>query len=267
MTQVSRIARIALNVADLDVSARFFEAALGFETGPIVDASAAACAVFGVRAMRTRILRLGAEAIELACFDPPGAPYPRGATAADLVFQHFAIVTADIGESYRRALPLVPAAISRDGPVHLPARSGGVTAWKFRDPDGHPLELIQFSNHRAPGIDHSALAVAGVAPSIAFYEALGFAVASRQVNVGAEQDRLDGLSGAEVDVVALAPPAATPHVELLGYRHPRGRPAPQEGPTAIAATRLVLEIAADDPGPVLRHDPDRHYLLCARAES
>ncbi len=268
MTTVARLRRIALNVADLFVSARFFQDALGFEAEPGREAGAETCRLFGVRGLRTLRLRLGAQEIELAQFDPPGQPYPPGATAADLVFQHFAIVTPDIAASYRRLSPLLPAAISRDGPVHLPYRSGGVTAYKFRDPDGHPLELIQFPQPRPPGIDHSALSVAQVERSIAFYAALGFATISRQVNTGAEQDRLDGLDGAVVDVVALAPRADTPHVELLGYRHPAGRPAGEDGPTAIAATRLMLECS--DNGATehrLLRDADGHYLLLTDARA
>ena len=61
--------------------------------------------------------------------------------------------------------------------------------------------------------------------SLAFYtELLGFHVAGRSLNRGSGQDRLDGLAGCEVDVVALEPAAvAVPHVELLHYRRPPGR--------------------------------------------
>ena len=53
---------------------------------------------------------------------------------------------------------------------------------------------------------------------------LGFHVGGRSLNQGPEQDRLDGLGNCQVDVVALQPAeAATPHVELLHYRTPRGR--------------------------------------------
>jgi len=34
--------------------------------------------------------------------------------------------------------------ISQDGPQTLPPVDGSVRAWKFRDPDGHPLELLWF---------------------------------------------------------------------------------------------------------------------------
>jgi hypothetical protein len=40
--------------------------------------------------------------------------------------------------------------------------------------------------------------------------------------------------------------ARTPHLELLGYRHPRGRPGQPFPPTAVAADRLVWSARAID---------------------
>lgn len=34
--------------------------------------------------------------------------------------------------------------------ARLPESSGGVTAFKFRDPDGHPLELLAFPDGKVP---------------------------------------------------------------------------------------------------------------------
>ena len=74
-------------------------------------------------------------------------------------------------------------------------RNGGVRAFKFRDPDGHPLELIWFppgpgarrlarQAHPVPpflGIDHSALAIASTRRSLRFYRALGLRVSDRSI--------------------------------------------------------------------------------------
>ena len=68
-------------------------------------------------------------------------------------------------------------------------------AYKFRDPDGHPLELSQFPDGRwtrrptSPGpfrgIDHTAVAVADLELSLAFYSGtLGFELTARGVNTG-----------------------------------------------------------------------------------
>ena len=125
--------------------------------------------------------------------------------------------------AYRRLQTHNVTPISRHGPQTLP---GGVIAFKFRDPDHHPLELIQFPTAdpvTAHGIDHSAISVADADRSIAFYAAaLGLAVTARQVNTGPAQDALDNLDAVTVDVVALSPAIRSPHLELLAYRAPCG---------------------------------------------
>ena len=67
-------------------------------------------------------------------------------------------------------------------------------AYKFRDPDGHPLELSQFPDGRwtrrptSPGpfrgIDHTAVAVADLSESRALLGTLGFELTARGVNTG-----------------------------------------------------------------------------------
>jgi catechol 2,3-dioxygenase-like lactoylglutathione lyase family enzyme len=188
--------------------------------------------------------------------DPPGIAYPSGSTAADLWFQHCAIVTNDMACAYQRVARNISAPISQDGPQRLPPSTGSVEAYKFRDPDGHPLELIRFPEGvGAPawqcpsvgptlGIDHSALSVGDAECSLAFYARLGLVQSSRHLNTGPEQDRLDGLSEVAVDVIGLAPSAErTPHVELLCYHTPRGRSgAPSRRSHDIADSRLIFEV-------------------------
>ena len=254
--RVTRLLRVALNVRDLRASTAFYVEALGFEPD---GAERPASGLPG----RARLLRRGAQFLELSAPAEPGPPYPDDTAANDLWFQHCALVTDDIGAAHARALARGGGVsgvrpFSRGGPVTLP---GAIAAWKFRDPDGHPLELIQFPRPdklTRSGIDHSAISVSDAGRSIRFYEGLGLSVGSRQVNAGPAQDRLDGLDGVAADVVALLPPSPAPHVELLGYRHPSGRPA-RPRPAGLAATRLVF--AADVPAPVLTPDPDGHWIL------
>jgi catechol 2,3-dioxygenase-like lactoylglutathione lyase family enzyme len=257
-----RLVRIEITVRSLAESERFYVEALGFKPCGAGEVGPAMATLLGAASMRQSLLRRGEQEIALQEFHPAGRDYPGNATAADQIFQHLALVTSDIAAAYARLQHFHPAPISLDGPQHLPARSGGATAFKFRDPDGHPLELIQFADRHAGGIDHSAIAVADAGRSIAFYrDTLGMHVAARQVNTGAEQDALDGLSGVAVEVVALPPAQATPHVELLGYRSPACRPNPAMQPNDIAATRLVLEVSglASDASRLIR-DPDGHFL-------
>lgn len=258
---VLRLRRISLTVTDLSASEAFYRDALGFE--PMADETHEGRAfsdLMGIPGLRARsvVLRLGEQEIELVSFGPRGRDYPPGSTAADPWFQHFAIVVADMDEAYgglRRRTDLAP--ISTEGPQRLPPNTGSVTAYKFRDPDGHPLELTMFPAgvgaaawHQPRresvflGIDHSAISIADTSASIAFYrDLLGMSVTFRSINKGPEQERLDGLASNGVEITVLQPADPdSPHIELLEYRLPSRRLAPIDlRPNDVAATRLVLQ--------------------------
>lgn len=268
-----RLDRVSLNVADLAAATAFYVGALGFEAAPAVDADPRLAGLLGARTLRVVLLRRGQQCLELAMLDPPGASYPADSHSNDLWFQHCALVTDDIAAAYGRLYRFPFTPISRHGPQALP---GGIIAFKFRDTDGHPLELIEFPRpdpRTDVGVDHSALSVADPERSIAFYaDRLGLSVQSRQVNRGSAQDALDDLDGVAVDVVSLVAKSPAPHVELLGYRTPRGRASPVARSSAIAASRLVFATdaldswngavtLADGTRACLIQDPDGHALL------
>ena len=137
--------------------------------------------------------------------------------------------------------------ISRHGPVRLPESSGGVTAFKFRDHDGHPLELLAFPQGRVPGewravngtgpflgVDHTAIAVSDTARSARFFGSVfGFSTGTRTENRGPEQADLDDVDDVQVSVTRLAPDLPAPRLELLHYHVGTRRPIP---PTPPAAT-------------------------------
>jgi len=250
--------RFGRNVARLETSAAFYARALGFRPVGEIVADSTLAALLGVTRVRRLRMRLGVQEIELSECSPAGAAYPAHAAANDLCFQHIAVVTPDIAAAYGQAAAQGAVPISKGGPQKLPESSGGVIAWKFRDPDGHPLELLQFPKESSPGFDHSAISVADVAKSIAFYEDLGLTRAAVTLNSGDAQDALDGLTGVVADVVALQPSQPKPHVEFLHYRTPpRGSPA-SVAPLDIAADRIVF--AGPDAASFLR-DPDGHYIV------
>ena len=88
-------------------------------------------------------MRIGEEEIVLVQFESAGREYPARSRSDDLWFQHLAIVVSDMDEGYSRLRSSGGwDPISTEGPETLPASSGGVRAFKFRDPDGHPLELL-----------------------------------------------------------------------------------------------------------------------------
>jgi catechol 2,3-dioxygenase-like lactoylglutathione lyase family enzyme len=220
-----RIDRMRRTVSDLARSVDFYCGALGFKPSRLSTPSIPS----------TARLQLGSQHIDLVLPADP-ATVPAAVSAPNPRFQHAAIVTCDMETAWRRLEPHEAVAISRGGPQVLPPNTGGVTAFKFRDPDGHPLELIQFpagvgdplwqvesGDGPTLGIDHFALVVESVDKSTTFFAAhLDFRVADRSINQGIEQDRLDGLDSVEVDVVSLEARKGcrTPHLELLRYRHP-----------------------------------------------
>ena len=271
MMQAQRLLRVELTVSDLGRAEAFYEAALGFVAISRGEADPALARLLGAERITQAGLHRGGQTLLLQCFEPPGEPYPTGSRSCDQVFQHIAVPVADMAAAYARLQPFAPPPLSRGGPQQLPQRSGGAAAYKFRDGEGHPLELLRFPDGHDDGIDHSAIVVVDAERSIGFYrDTLGLRVAARQINHGVEQDRLDGLDGARVEVVALAPRHGIPHIELLAYQSPPVRPGAQLRPCDIAATRLVLDVdglpgeaavLADGSRALLTHDPDGHALL------
>jgi catechol 2,3-dioxygenase-like lactoylglutathione lyase family enzyme len=242
-------------------------------------------------------LRLGNQAIRLIRAQPGGRSYPRDVDGWSPLFQHIAIVVADMTRAYAHLATLRGwKPIARSGPQGLPVASGGVSAFKFRDPEGHPLELIAFPPDAVPpqwratsqdiclGIDHSAVSVSNTATSIEFYESLGLDRSGGSLNVGREQAMLDDVPDAVVEVTALSPAQTTPHIELLCYQGAFDRRVRAQAANDATATRLVLTVesrailevicahasSALLSGPELRednlyramlHDPDGH-LIC-----
>jgi catechol 2,3-dioxygenase-like lactoylglutathione lyase family enzyme len=281
--RVRRIAGFSVTSPDAARLMEFYEAAFGARHVSSERLSGTRVERWmGVRdgALRHN-LQLGDQPLEILQFDTPGSPYPRPISPYDTTFQHFAIVVSDMGLGISR-LQSTPGwtAISTRGPQRLPQRSGGVIAFKFQDPDGHPLELLEFSADDVPlhwkqrptcgiflGIDHSAVSVRDTAISTAFYRSIGFRVTAQTLNRGVQQANLDGVPSPQVEVTALATHESTPHLELLCYRSDVKRPHQVLASNAVAATRIWLTVeglernSGLDSVKRLIIDPDGHHLL------
>jgi catechol 2,3-dioxygenase-like lactoylglutathione lyase family enzyme len=300
----TQILRISRNVADLERSIAFYVHRLGFVPASCTEIDHELAALLGLhgQALRTQRLHFGAQEIQLVEAGQEATAYPADSTSADRWFQHFAMRVHDIelacARLFREGLPApLPTAISRDQngsavPIALPPRSGGVIAFKFRDPDGHPLEFLQLPDDQLPrlqeGIDHSAMSVGDAEKSIAFYtKVLGMRLVHRQLNVGIEQQYLDGLEHSTVEVISLKPDVGDgtdthPYIELLSYQTPTGRARSERAtPRDIASDRLVFRMpkvenvvesndehlqayvtlgTPGNPQCILLRDPDGHFL-------
>jgi catechol 2,3-dioxygenase-like lactoylglutathione lyase family enzyme len=259
------IDRVTLVVSDLDRAESDYVATFGCSMEQRGDIEPSLTRVLCVPPARGRrsLLRLGRERLELLEFtDSAGRPYPSGSTSTDLWFQHMAIVVSDMKSAHQRVMAngrFKP--ISRYGPVMLPESSGGAIAFKFRDHDGHPLELLAFPEGRTAaewrnmfragpflGIDHTAIAVSDSASSTKFFSSVfGFSVGTRTENRGPGQADLDDVDDAQVTVTQLAPDLPAPRLELLHYHAGTRRPIPPDtASNDIAATHCAMRVASLD---------------------
>jgi len=240
------IEAVGFTVADLDRSVRFYTDVLSFAlvgSDAVDRASSSSLHDLEGATARTARMRLGEELLELTEHHPAGRAAPADSRSNDRWFQHIAIVVADMERAYQRLVSYGVARIS-SAPQRLPdwnSAAAGIGAYYFRDPDGHPLELIHFPPdkgdarwHRSTerlflGIDHTAIVVGDTDASVRFYrDLLGMRVVGRSENFGPEQERLNGVPGSRVRITTLAADSGL-KLELLEYVAPRGgRPMPTD---------------------------------------
>jgi catechol 2,3-dioxygenase-like lactoylglutathione lyase family enzyme len=246
---VDGVDAIGITVSDMDRAVGFYSKVLTFEK--VSDTEVAGEdyehleGVFGLR-MRVVRMRLGDEFIELTEYlAPKGRPIPVDSRSNDRWFQHIAIIVSDMDKAYAQ-LRQNKVEFASSGPQRLPdwnKNAAGISAFYFKDPDEHPVEVLQFPRdkglekwHRPHsddklflGIDHTAIVVWDTDASVKFYrDLLGMRVAGESENYGTEQEHLNNVFGAHLRITALRG-ASGPGIELLEYLAPRdGRPFPSD---------------------------------------
>jgi catechol 2,3-dioxygenase-like lactoylglutathione lyase family enzyme len=242
---VQAVAGVSITVSDMDRILEFYTEVLPFRKISDVEVWGSEYehlqGIFGAR-MRVVQLQLGNEVIELTDYlTPEGRPIPADSRSNDHWFQHIAIVVSDMDEAYQHLrqhnIQHVSTAPQRL-PDYIPA-AAGIEAFYFRDPEGHNLEIIYYpegkgdprwqdsSNELFLGIDHTAIAISSTPASFTFYrDLLGLNLVGESENYGTEQEHLNQVFGARLQISGLRAPAGM-GIEFLEYLTPaNGRPLP-----------------------------------------
>ena len=235
---------VGMTVSDMDRSVAFYSE-LAFQKVSDVEVLGEQYehleGVFGAR-MRIVRMQLGNEYLDLTEYlTPRGRPIPADSRSNDLWFQHIAIVVRNMDQAFEKLRTLKVQFVST-GPQTLPPSikaAAGIKAFYFRDPDQHNLEIIYFPPGKGDprwqektdnlflGIDHTAIGIANTESSLRFYrDVLGLRKAGESENFGTEQEHLNQVFGAHLQITGMRA-ASGPGIEFLEYLTPRdGRPRP-----------------------------------------
>lgn len=248
--KIERVESVGFTVADMDKEIDFFTRVLTFEK--ISDAEVLGSdverlqGIFGAR-MRVVRMKLGDEVLELTQYlTPAGRLIPVDSRSNDRWFQHIAIIVSDMNEAYKQ-LRANKVQHASTAPQTLPAwnkNAAGIKAFYFKDPENHVFEILQFPPDKGAlkwhqldksgktflGIDHTAIAVGSTSASLSYYrDILGLKVVGESVNYGTEQEHLNNVFGARLQITTLRPEQGGVAVELLEYLSPRdGKPYPAD---------------------------------------
>lgn len=245
-----KVEKVSITVSNLEKAIDFYKNVLTFQVENQFEIKDKAIAtLFGLSekdlTLKIALLKLGEEQIELIEFvnEKISRPIPADSRSTDLWFQHIAIVVNDMPKAYqllRKNKVQHVSTAPQTLPDYLPA-AAGISAFYFRDTDGHNLELIYFpkekgnpkwqnaSNKIFLGIDHTAIGIQDTDKSLDFYQnKMGLAVAGNSENYGSEQEHLNQVFGAHLLITGLKAKTGF-GVEFLNYiAPPGGRPYPED---------------------------------------
>lgn len=264
-----QVLQLGFSSADPVRAADFYCQALGFEPGETLQITGGGYGqLLGLPQGRFSLtrLQLGQETLEIFALleaeteQSAGRPIPADSRSCDLWFQHLCLVTSDLEAALQRLQPALEQGLAQPvsrGPQTLPdwnRAAAGIRAFKFRDPDGHNLELLEFPADKGDarwhqgsgvlGIDHSAISIADTQRSCRFYdELLGLRLGGDGLNSGPTQDELDNLEQTRVRITAHRCPQGA-GIECLDYQAPnRGRAMPTDlCPADLAHWQIRLQV-------------------------
>ena len=259
---------LAITVRDVDRSVDFYSRALLFEKVSDVEASGADVAhLFGVPGPHVRVvtMRLGAEQLELVeDHGRVGRQMPAETPRDERAPARIALAVNDIEQASlwleRQHIQRTPGVFTQD----VTHNTSVVRAVSFEDPDGHPLEIVEYpagqgdARWQRPtdrvflGIDHAALVVGDTDESLRFYrDTLGLRVTARR-----ESDAPGPASpgaGARSRITTLRG-GGGPAIELFESLSPRGLGARDRGsrPTLVVTTGAKLPVTGAEWSPAAK---------------
>ena len=248
---INGIRGVSITVSDMDKALQFYTDVLPLEEDTVFTMKGQNIQnLFNIHdtslIVEVARLHLGDEQIELLEFNSNlsgNRPIPVDSRSNDLWFQHIAIVVSDMQKAYQLLLDNEVTHVSTSPqtlPGYIPA-AAGISAFYFRDPDGHNLELIHFPLGKGNptwqnsgdklflGIDHTAIGIESTRTSLEFYKnILGLEVAGASENYGTEQEHLNQVFGARLKITGLKAKSGI-GLEFLDYIvPPGGRPYPED---------------------------------------
>jgi len=236
------VSEITVTVSNLDKVVPFYTQVLPFKVLDTFSLDAkTAVLLYNLprHAAAVKQVRLGLGEQTFVLQEFPNAskqnPIPTDSKSNDLWFQHIAIVVSDMDKAYDILRKNRVKHVSTS-PQTLPAyitAAAGIKAFYFQDPDGHNLEIIYFPQGKGNpkwqknkskiflGIDHSAIGISDTPKEQAFYEMLGLKLAGKSENYGSEQEHLNQVFGARLEISGFMAQQGI-GIEFLEYIAPPG---------------------------------------------
>jgi catechol 2,3-dioxygenase-like lactoylglutathione lyase family enzyme len=242
--QIQSVEKVTITVSDADKVKSFYVDAFGAkeikttvyknnELGQLFNIGDATTQV------KTVLLQIGDEYVELQSFKGKNirlSSIPEDSKSNDLWFQHIAIVVPNMQrafEAIHQKMAVYVSTAPQTLPAYLPA-AAGISAFYFRDPDGHNLEVINFPKGKGnpkwqadttltfAGIDHTAIGVSNTDAQYRFYkDILGMNIGGHSENYGTEQEHLNQVFGARLWITGMQAPKGF-GIEFLQYLAPPG---------------------------------------------